>query len=131
MTAMPVIRLLVLLPFAAPTKGDADGGWTGAPVPLGKDEAETIGEPAGGIGTPVPLGITTDEVALVVGKGAALELYTIVALAETLVERVEDGGALDDVLEDEVDDGAVDRGTLIEVEEEVERMVDEVTGTGK
>ena len=75
MTATPVIKALLLLPFAAPTKGDGDAGRTGAPVPLGEDEPEATG---GGIGTPVPLGRTTGgAVALlvaVVGKGAALEL---------------------------------------------------------
>ena len=56
----------------------------------------------------------------------------IVALAETtLVERVEEedgdggGGGMED-------DGAVERGTLIEVEDvgAVEMMAEEVTGTG-
>jgi len=51
----------------------------------------------------------------------------IEALAEMLVERVEGGGgALD-----EEEEGAVERGMLVEVEVDVpavERMVDEVRG---
>lgn len=71
MTATPANRAFVFLPAAAPTNGDGEGGWTGAPVPLGAAEAEAIG---GAGTTPVPLGAAGVLLERVVGKGAVLEL---------------------------------------------------------